>query len=164
MPFMKFGKKKAAEEDDIDAPEESGLLMSTKGKQPDVAGEPAPEPAPPESADELDSGTPQDQPTVVVTPGGGEDEEVVDPLSEATPADPTAVAEESAEAPADAGGKKEADAADLMSAFQDDESYSDIADLVKSVEDVAASALLEELREIRLMLPPEALGQEENVA
>ncbi len=157
MPFLKFGKKKAAEEDDIEAPEESGLLMSTKGKEPDAAEEPAPEPA-----DALDPDAAAGQTLDMETPAEGEEEE--DPLLEATLADPTAVVEESAEAPADTGGKKEADAADLMSAFQDDESHSDVADLAKDVEEVAASALLEELREIRLKLPPEALAQGEDVA
>lgn len=155
MPFLKFGKKKDGEDDDIEAPEDSGLLMSTKGEQPAAAGETAPEPAPPAPAE----GQTTDAETL-----GEEAAEEGDPLLEAALADPVAEEESAAEATADAEDKGESDAADLMAAFQDDESYSEIEDLVRDIEEVAASSLLEELREIRLRLPPEALDQGESVA
>lgn len=163
MPFLKFGKKKSDEDEDLEAPEESGLLMTTKGNQPGSAGEPDPEPASPEPVDELDSGTTQDQPTVVVTPGGAAAEEV-DPLLDAALADPDAEDQTESDAEADTGESKESDAADLMSAFTDDETYGDLTNLIKDIEDIAAIALLEELREVRAMLPPEVLDEGESVA
>ncbi len=159
MPFLNFGKKKDKDEgDDLVEEEESGLLMSTKGDQAGPAGESAPEPL-----DELDPDANQEQATDAETP----EEEAAgegDPLLEAAPADPAAEAQGTAEAAVDAGDSGKSDAADLMAAFQDEESDGDLADILVGVDDIAASALLEELREIRSELPPEALDQGESAA
>ncbi len=160
MPFLKFGKKKDSEDDDLEAPEDSGLLMSTKGEQPASAGESAPDPASPEP---LDPAATEGE-TIDAERPGGEGAEEGDPLLEATLADPAAVVESATEAAADTGGSNESDAVDSLAAFRDDESHIDVSDLVQDIEDVAASSLLEELREIRLKLPPEALDQGEDAA
>lgn len=148
MPFMKFGKKKDKKEDDDLEVEESGLLMSTKGEQPASAAESGPDAASPQPLDDLDPGAAGS----AETPGGEAGEEG----DSAALADPLAEDKSAAEAPAETENK-ESDAADLMSAFQTDEvSDSDLADLLVGVEVVAASVLLEELREVRSMLPPGA--------
>ncbi len=153
MPFMKFGKKKDKKEDD-DLEEESGLLMSTKGEQSASATESEPAPASPQPSDDLDPGA---------TDGETADaEKEEDPLLAAALADPVAD-EGAAEAPAETGSDDKADAADLMAAFQTDEvSNSELDDLLVGVEIIAASVLLQEAREVRSLLPPEAFAQGES--
>lgn len=160
MPFLKFGKKRDKEEDDdLEVEEESGLLMSTKGEQPVSTAESGPAPASPQPSDALDPGAADGQTAGAEAPGGEAGAEG-DPLLAAALADPLAEDESAGEASAETGNSEKSDAADLMAAFQTDEaSSSDLTDLLVGVDVVAASALLEELREIRSMLPPAALDQ-----
>lgn len=159
MPFMKFGKKKKKDEDDDLQEEESGLLMSTKGEQPASAAGSGSAPASPQPSDDLDPGAADGQKADAEAPGGEAGAEG-DPLLAAALADPLAEDESAAEAPVETESDEKSDAADLMAAFQTDEvSSSDLTDLLVGVEVVAASALLEELREVRSMLPPGALGE-----
>ncbi len=150
MPL--FGSKKKKEQGaDIEAPEEDGLFMARGSDQPD------PEAATESSLDDEDS----ESDPAVLTEDDAPDLSVLDGDSEET--------QESGETPAEtptaaAEKEDESSAADLMSAFQDDETHGDLADITKDLEEVPMADLLAELREIRTTLPPEALGTGEDVA
>ncbi len=92
----------------------------------------------------------EDDDLLAAAQGGanGEGEDDVDDLTAAAQTSP-ATDEIKPEAPA------EADAADddPLSAFKTDEVFSDLADLTKGIEEIAIGDLLEQVRDVRGMLP-----------
>ena len=139
MPL--FGKKKNKDKkkekgSDIEAPEEDGLLMARGADAPS-----------------LEDGVGESGPDTQ-TEEEARDLSVLDGGSAETP--------EAAETPPAAEEKSNAD--DLLSAFDDDDSGGELAELTKDLEDVPMAELIAELREIRLTLPPEALESDEDVA
>ena len=142
MPLFGRKKKDKKEEEgaDIEAPEEDGLFMAQGS---DAEAPAAAAPADGEATSDL---VPDDDaPDLSVLDGGSEEAE-------------------SAEAPVEAPAAEESNADDLLSAFEDDETYGDLADLVKDLEDVPMAELMEDLRQIRTTLPPDVIGTGEDVA
>lgn len=139
MPL--FGsKKKKKQGSDIEAPEEDDLLMA-RGS---AASAPEAGPEPPVDAEDSES-----DPTV--PEDDAVDLSVLDGDPDETPAE-TPEAEE----------KSNAD--DLLAAFEDDDSYGELAEITKDLEDIPIADLLADIREIRTALPPEALETGQDVA
>jgi len=157
MPL--FGKKKDKAVD-IEAPEDEGLLMATGGETgaKAVSLPSAPTAAEPdaEAGNDIDDDDLSDAAAAALAaaadvPDGagvvGEDGAAEAPKLTLVKAS----AEESSED-------------DLLSMFKDSESYGELADLIKDLEDVPAADLLAELREIRGVLPPDVLAEGEQAA
>lgn len=142
MPLFGSKKKKEQQGTNIEAPEEDGIFMarSSEASTSDEAKPSDGESVEPELSD-LESAN------------EGETEPASD-ADEATAEPPAAAAKAEDESSAD----------DLLAAFQDDETEGDVTDLTKDLEDVPIADLLADLREIRAMLPAEALEQAEDAA
>lgn len=155
MPL--FGKKKETGKD-IEAAEEDGLLMSTAGVQPEAPAEPAPAPPPrpvveeePLNADDEIS----DAAAAALAGGEEEEEEAAQDNGNVEPAEP---ARFSVSAESEEGDDN------ILSMFTDQESYGELAELTKDIDDVSMSDLLAELREIRSALPSYALEEDNEAA
>jgi hypothetical protein len=149
MPL--FGKKKDSGTD-IEAAEEDGLLIQTGGAPAADETAPAPqsvpEPAPPVDLDEPLSDDAESALAGLDGNEGDRDETDGEESEEGSTQFSVAASEDSKED-------------DILSMFNDSESYGDLAELTKDIDDVAASDLLAELREIRSMLPAEALEDQQ---
>lgn len=155
MPL--FGKKKneeAGQGGDIEAAEEDGLLMSTRGAAPAAEHEAAPEPEA-----EMPAAGPSDETADGMSAEAAPDGEVRDGESAEGEED-----DDPASFAAKAESEEETGDDDLLSMFKDDESHGELAELTKDLDDVPIADLLAELREIRSTLPPDVAGDESAAA
>ncbi len=166
--FRKGKKSDGADSQAVADPDEEGLLMPTAPAQPsaDRGGD---------SQADVDA-----MPAAAESGGGGEGEAPAAPAEEdddllaaaesggdggegeasAAPAEEDDDLLAAAEAPTAADEVKPEEAAkddaaedDLLSAFKVEEVHSDLADLTKDIEEVAMTDLLDQLRDVRGMLP-----------
>jgi len=143
-----FGsKKKEKPGTDIEAAEEDGLFVSRSSEGPETEVAPVPP-----SATTADGESGEPEPSL---DSALEEEVEPEPESDEAPAEPVSVA-------AKAEGESGVD--DLMAAFQDDETHGELADITKELDDVPMADLLAELRDIRGLLPAEALENTEDAA
>ena len=116
-----------------------------------------------ESEPSLDSAPGEDaEPApVALTGDDAADGSAVEGEAQETPESGEASAEKFSVA---AEAEDESSADDLLVAFQDEDTYGDLADITKDLDDIPMADLLAELRDIRAMLPPEALLKREDAA
>jgi len=162
MPL--FGsKKKESQGDDIEDEEGEGLFMAQSSEQSPAAAIAEDVSAVESDADEAPAESGEAPSGVFTVAAEADEASTAEGDAEETP--------ESDKAPdrtftvaAEADAEEDSSVDDLMSAFQDDETHGDLADMTKDLEDVPISDLLAELREIRAMLPAEAHQESEEAA
>ena len=142
MPLFGSKKKKEQQGTNIDAPEEDGIFMARASEAPTSDG------AKPSDGESVEPELSDLEPT---------NEEETEPALDSD--------EATAETPAAAAkAENESSADDILAAFEDDETEEDLTEITKDLEDVPIADLLADLREIRAMLPAEALEQAEDAA
>lgn len=107
------------------------------------------------SGDEASATPAENDDLVAAAPGGADGEGDVDDLTAAAQA-PPATDEIKAEEPEEAAADD-----DLLSAFKIEEVQSDLTDLTKDIEEIAMTDLLEQLRDVRGMLPATSAEDED---